>query len=271
MLSIIIPVYNRQEYIEICIHSVLAQASISIPFEVIVIDDGSTDETARILSKFKNKIVYKRIQNSGRPAVPRNIGIRIAKGEYIAFQDSDDIWLPNKLADQLPALIRSKAILSYTNANIIDKSGNLTGKTVITNDQACSGKVFDKLLYNNFISTLTVIARKQSLLDCGGFDESPIDRLWEDYDLWLKMSLRGEFLYIPKVLADYRQHDENISSTSQHSDIVKKLYSLKNIRSNAEGADRRVLEDRITDLYGELAKIEKFPMSMYWKIRKKIL
>lgn len=212
-ISIVIPVYNREKYIKSCVNSVLNQVYPGCEHEVIVVDDGSTDGTSEVLKKFGSKIRYKRIDNSGRPAVPRNIGIGMAKGEYIAFQDSDDLWVPNKLKLQLPELLKSEAALSYGNAEVIDANGKSTGKNILNSKhQFLSGNVFEELVEENYVSTLTTIARKDVLTKLGGFDESPRLTAVEDYHLWLRIAAKYPITSVNSILAKYRSHDDNIST-----------------------------------------------------------
>src|SRR5687768_17471 len=100
-LSVVIPTYNRADFIVDAINSVLAQDFGGYSPEVIVVDDGSTDNTEEIIKKFKDKIRYIKIPHSGLPAVARNVGLKKASGEIIAFQDSDDLWDKDKLVNQL--------------------------------------------------------------------------------------------------------------------------------------------------------------------------
>lgn len=212
IISVIIPTYNREEYIEEAIKSVLQQKlPKNYELEVIVVDDGSTDSTAKILRKYKDTIIYRRIPNSGLPAVPRNIGLRIAKGGLVAFQDSDDLWEKDKLLVQIPAFNDPEVVLSYGNASIITSDGEPTGKIVISADMGKSGYVFEDLLRTNFVSTLTVVARKAAILDEGGFNESPKLRGVEDYELWLRLAREGKFAFVDQPVALHRRHDLNIS------------------------------------------------------------
>jgi len=94
-VSVVIPTRNRASYLPLAIESVLNQTP--PPLEVIVVDDGSTDGTAAIVGRYGDQIIYRKIRNGGRPAVPRNVGIELARGELVAFQDSDDEWAPGKL------------------------------------------------------------------------------------------------------------------------------------------------------------------------------
>src|SRR6202008_2421167 len=104
-----------------CLKSVLNQTV--KPHEVIVIDNGSTDDTEARLKPLMDKITYLKVPGSGRPSVPRNVGIKKATGDIIAFQDSDDLWTPTKIEDQIGAMDDPEIILSYGNAKIIDGKG----------------------------------------------------------------------------------------------------------------------------------------------------
>jgi len=267
ILSIIIPVYNREKYIKDCIESVLNQKNPGCKYEVIVVDDGSTDNTPRILSEFKGKIIYKRIENSGRPSVPRNIGLKLAKGELVAFQDSDDIWINSKLRVQLKDF-KTDYILSYANAVVVDENRNLLDRNVIDNKQAYSGNIFKYLLKENFVSTLTVIANKKIMLDLGGFNESK--NYLEDYDMWLRMSLLGKFIYTPKVLAEYRIHQNNISSGSEKADL-QMMYRLMNKLSKfTDGSNNELVKKRKIEIVGRLTELSVGIERYRWKISGKI-
>ncbi|GDX62472.1 hypothetical protein LBMAG34_0060 [Candidatus Saccharibacteria bacterium] len=267
MLSVIIPVYNRENYIKECVESVLSQNNAGCKYELIVVDDGSTDNTPRILSRFKDKIIYKRIENSGRPAVPRNVGLRLAKGELVAFQDSDDVWLENKLEEQLKDF-SNKYILSYANAKIVDKNRKPLGRNIINNQQAYSGNVFEYLLKENFVSTLTVIANKKVIMDLGGFDESK--NYLEDYDMWLRMSLKGRFIYTPKVLAEYRMHQNNISSGSEKADLQKMHKIMNRLNRITHGKNNQLVKKRKTEIISRLTEISGGIEKYKWKISGKM-
>src|SRR5687767_15541045 len=96
-LSVIIPTYNRSQYLKAAIDSVLDQDGVSFKYEVVVVDDGSTDNTLQLLESYGDKIKYLKLTHSGKPAVVRNAGLAKAQGELIAFQDSDDLWINHKL------------------------------------------------------------------------------------------------------------------------------------------------------------------------------
>lgn len=212
-LSIIIPVFNREKYIKDCLESVLNQKNPGCNYEVIVVDDGSTDSTPKILSEFSDKIIYKRIKNSGTPAAPRNVGLRLARGDIVAFQDSDDIWVDNKISLQLDKFINSKSVMSYGNADIIDEKGKFLNKKILNHKyEYLSGNAFEELVKNNYVSTLTVMARKNVLIDLGGFNESLDIVGAEDYHMWLRIASKYKISSIENILAHYRTHEGNIST-----------------------------------------------------------
>jgi len=212
-ISVVIPTYNRAGFLGSSIESVLNQKDIKWPIEIIVVDDGSTDDTEIVLKPYKNKVRYFKIPHSGLPAVARNYGISKAKGELIAFQDSDDIWPLDKLSSQVPLLADSSTVLVYGQAEVMDQHGKKTGEKYIKPGKIINAESFQGLLKENVISTLTVIARKDAILSVGGFNELESVRAVEDYELWLRLSATNPkgLKSMNKTLAFYRSHDKNIS------------------------------------------------------------
>lgn len=251
-LSVIIPTYNRAEFIEAAIDSVLKQKS-PVAYEVIVVDDGSTDDTEKLLKKYGDRIRYFKIAHSGKPAVPRNFGLSQARGELIAFQDSDDLWVEDKLATQLPLFDDSKTVLSYGNARMMNTAGKESKDLYIKSDQLAGGQSFKTLLKTNVISTLTVVARKSAIEAAGGFNESDEVRAVEDYDLWLRIAAAHPkgIKHVAKALAVHRAHPGNIS---QADDLlaVERLLSVYNRlwqSSALSDGQRAQLENQITNMH----------------------
>ncbi len=180
VVSVIIPTFNRREYVQEAIDSVLAQTYTD--YEIIVIDDGSTDGTGEALrERYGNRVIYEWQENQGE-SVARNRGIALAQGEYIAFLDSDDLWLPEKLAKQVAYLEEhsemGSVICQFLN---MDAAGNHIG-AVSGVDMALADLTLDALLYSN-----TLLARDQIVADAallnqiGGFDRRirfGEDRTW---------------------------------------------------------------------------------------------
>ena len=252
LVSVIIPTYNREDYIVEALQSVLKQKlPVGFSMEVIVVDDGSTDNTPTLLRPFKSQIKYVKIPNSGRPAVARNTGIKLAKGEFIAFQDSDDIWTSDKLKSQLPTFEDKGVVLSYGNAEFMSMEGKRSGRTIISNKTAPVGYIFDQLITTNFISTLTVIVRRKAILEVGCFNESWKLRGIEDYELWLRMSQKGKVAFVPKVLALYRQHDKNISPSDprrSYRDLLNVYAACLRNRDLDRNKRKLVYSSRVTIL-----------------------
>lgn len=200
-ISIIIPTYNRGHLILETLESVFAQTYQD--FEVIVVDDGSTDNTEQILSKYMERIRFFRQENSG-PSVARNLGIFNAKGAHIAFLDSDDLWYPSKLEKQVAIFESNPKIgLVYCDCS--------RGPTIqdlpvgwFTDMKPPSGNIFDRLVNDNLIWTPTVLVRKDIFIHCGVFDTTL--RGAEDYDLWLRIAFFFECFFIQEVLCHIRDH-----------------------------------------------------------------
>ena len=269
LISIIIPTYNRSRFIAEAIGSVFKQTDKSSDLEVIVVDDGSTDNTEQVVKSLNYPVHYIKISHSGLPSVVRNVGLASAKGSLIAFQDSDDFWAEDKLTSQLKAFDDPKVVLSYGNAEIVDENAKKTGKLVISPEQAHSGAVFDWLVKENFVSTLTVIARKDAIMKVGGFNESSKLRAVEDYHLWLKLAETGQFLYINRPLALYRRHEDNISSNNQIGSLKLLVTLFKMLRVDIP-TKRPVIDKQLAKLFQDLSQLSSWPASTIYKVKAKL-
>lgn len=228
-VSVIIPTYNCTEYISNAINSVLSQTYKN--YEIIVIDDGSTDNTKDKLIPFisEEKIKYFYIKNSG-PAKARNVGIKKSKGDYIAFLDSDDLWLPDKLMLQIDFLDRSSDIeVVHCDLEFFNKDKIL--HDVINKDKLIlDGLIFNDCLLLRSLVFLSSLLVKRSILDTVGlFDESLYTA--EDVNLILRIAKKHKFGYINKVLLKRRIHENNLSQkwienygTFDNLDKIVKLY-----------------------------------------------
>ena len=222
-VSAIIPAFNSAVFIGEAIESVRAQTC--IVDEIIVVDDGSTDSTQTIVAKYPEINLIR--QNHLGPAAARNTGIRQARSEYIAFLDSDDIWLPNKIDTQLSALAASpSAVFSFATlsafhmSETVDNLGELYFPYELrswlenhTNQKgAAFGDMYLLLLRANCMQTSSVIARRDALIEVGLFDEALIHG--EDHDLWLRLARRWPGVYIVDPIAKYRIHSSALSGSS---------------------------------------------------------
>ena len=234
-ISAIIPTYNNAEFLQEAIESVLAQTYKDI--EIIVVDDGSTDNTEDVVKNYAGKLTYIRQENAG-PAKARNTGILQAKGEYIAFLDADDSWLPNKTEEQLKVLEDNpNSALVYSKAIFFDSD---TGNEVrISPEEVYSGSVFDTLLSKTGPIVLSsVIARSGILYEIGMFEESLF--AVEDIHLWLKIAKTHEITGIDKALVKRRLHSKNISLSSNIRNII--LDCLDNIVALFPDTDPKIYE-----------------------------
>ncbi len=220
LVSVIIPTFNSSQFISTAIKSVLKQSYSN--FEILVVDDGSTDNTADILREYSDQIIYIYKPNGG-PASARNIGIKRSAGEYIAFLDADDFWLPNRLAIQVNYLKENPNIaLVHSNTWILE-NGNEPYPAFI-NYKPPSGRVFEELFLNNHINLLTVMLRRSFFDIANGFDEAKDLIGFEDYDLWLRIALEYPIAYLDKIVSIYRIHNDNISN--EINSIYKSLFIL---------------------------------------------
>ena len=223
-LSVIIVTYKRLDYLKLTIKSILDQ-SINYDLEVIVVGDGHQQDVSDHLSAVKDpRLQYFFVEHCGYPAKGRNLGISKAKGNIIAFCDDDDLWLPGKLEKQLRVLETYKdIILCCTNRNSIDSVGNYIAKYDLKYKPARATKT--NLLFYNYVTYSTVIARREAVLRAGGFIDDPAYRAVEDYHLWLKMAALGDIYFLNQPLVSYRVHQNNISkSLSEGTRKVIKVY-----------------------------------------------
>lgn len=253
ILSVIIPAYNRESYIGAALDSVLSQ---KVPrgwkLEVIVADDGSTDKTLEVLKRYKNRIKIVELEHSGKPAVPRNAAIKVSTGEILAFQDSDDLWVPDKLLFQIPQFEDPELMLSFGQAEVIQENGLPTGEKVVDKRVLSKATSYEALLQQNAVSTLTVMARKEAIISVGSFNESDALRAIEDYDLWLRIAAKfpGSLKSTTRTLAYYRRHKNNISkgNTLKGIEDALKIYNSSWDNTSLSERQRSLLEAHIASM-----------------------
>jgi GT2 family glycosyltransferase len=214
-ISVVIPAYNAAEFIGQALDSVFSQTR--PPREVIVVDDGSEDQTPDVVAKYAGKVKYMRKERGG-PASARNVGIRAASGEWIAFLDGDDVWLPTLLEALARLSSQTHASLIFCDSQqLID--GSPSGPSRLESyglkkrlrTLAPSGVLLDPfrlfLEERCYIFTPGVLIKKEALLDVGLFDETFY--CGEDLDLWLRLSMRYRFAVTGDVLHLRRIHGKN--------------------------------------------------------------
>ena len=206
LVSAILPVCNRERTVARAIESVLGQSH--RPLELIVVDDGSTDGTRRVLESFGSSITLLEQPNAG-PYVARNHALRHARGELVAFIDSDDAWLPDRLASQLP-LMRPEVGLVFGDAAWRLADGRSAGRTCFDVTPPRRGRVMRHFAWGNFVPTITALVRRSCLEELGGFSEAAT--LSSDYLMWFRIAQRHEIDYVPAPVAEYTVYSGGISS-----------------------------------------------------------
>lgn len=214
LVSVVLPTYNGLSYLHESVGSVLAQTYRH--FELIVVDDGSTDGTADYLRAVVDpRVVVLTASRSGMPGAVRNLGLQRAAGTYIAFLDADDAWEPRKLEIQLEALRRhGHARWSYTRLTRVDEAGNRLSDEGIAPWRACAGRILPELLRIEAIVALPTVMAERSLIEqAGRFDESL--RYTQDYDLWFRMAPLADALPVSVPLCRVRVHAASHTSADR--------------------------------------------------------
>ena len=223
VVTVVMPVYNSQQYLTESLSSVLSQTLVD--FELIAIDDYSSDSSLLILESYASNDARVRVigldQNSG-PAVARNVGIREAKGRYIAFIDSDDIWLPNKLAIQLELMQSTQSAIVFSSYSLIQEGQRGSGAVVC----APAKVTYPMLLKSNYIGCSTAMYDTKKV----GKVYMPEIRFRQDYGLWLRILRNGHAaLGVSEPLVRYRVRKESVSSNKPRA----ALYHWKVLRAES--------------------------------------
>lgn len=215
-VSVVMPTYNHARYLGRALQSILNQTYVN--WEVIVIDNHSTDNTDDIVSRFDDqRITYLKIHNNGVIAASRNAGIKAAKGEWIAFIDSDDWWEIDKLACCC-ACINDNVDFIYHDLKNVSNKPILFKRKSMRSRQVKRPVLLDLLLNGNLIATSSVMVRKRIMNKINGMCESTTMVAAEDYNTWLRISkLTNNFLYLPRILGGYLSHD--LSSSNRDMSI----------------------------------------------------
>ena len=261
-VSVIIPTYKHRQYVTQAVESVLAQTYKN--FEIIVVDDGSTDGTQDILAPFLDRIHYIYQSNQGLSAA-RNTGIHSSQGQYIAFLDADDLWLPEKLSLQVEKLDSNPEIgLVYSNMQYLNNS-KILPKTAFEINPPQKGKVFNKLFKWNFITMPTVVVRRSSFFERVWFNTSLTS--CEDYDAWLRFSIDHTFDYIDQPLAIYRTGSGHMSSNRIR--MQENIIKIKEAVLSAPNSSQPILSESEIDrgYYRQLLKLAFYYLGVKNKLK----
>jgi glycosyltransferase involved in cell wall biosynthesis len=231
MISVVIPTYNGSGTVSRAIQSVLNQTTSN--FELIVVDDASTDNTGEVIDSFDDKRIkhLQHKENSGAPAKPKNTGIKEAQGKYIAFLDHDDEWRPKKLEKQAKLLESRSSKLGVVACNVFDVYENKQKRVKYKiNKNVCRNPLLE-ILDKSFIhSSSSAMVKAKVLDDVGGFDENM--KVSDDWELWLRIFKKYNFDFVDDFLVKYHFHKDNLSSRSSHkkaNDIVYMIEKHKNL------------------------------------------
>jgi glycosyltransferase involved in cell wall biosynthesis len=228
LFSVIIPCFNHAAFVGEAIESILAQSMGDL--ELIVVDDCSRDNSKEVIEKFvasdpRVRSIYHEVNQGISPT--RDDAIRVANGQYLAFCDADDVWMPTKLARQLELLEKHPGhYVAYCDAAIINECGIETGERF--SDQFPvpgngSGRLFDKLCTRNFINIQTAILRRECITEAGYFDDGEGIKLVDDWWFWLRVSYRNLFAYSDEVLAKYRVHQGSTGAVQRPAYKINRI------------------------------------------------
>ncbi len=247
-VSVIIPTYNRANLVTKAIDSVLEQTFKDL--EIIVIDDGSKDQTQEVLKSYQNKILYLYQENQGR-ASARNRGLEIAQGKYIAFLDSDDFWKPEKLHRQLHFFEQHPhygVVATQCIVHVVDE--NLQTLKYVQGEEVHYELTYEKIFQRPFIKTPSVLIKRQCFEEIGNFNE--YYRLLEDIDIWLRLARKYHIGFINEPLTVYTRGHEKEKRDSLEARINRLQISEKNYDPSL--ISKRVYKKRISSLHAHIGK-----------------
>jgi glycosyltransferase involved in cell wall biosynthesis len=239
VVSIILPTFGRLQYLRPTVACVYRQSLQD--WELIVADDGSDGETRAYLRTLEadSRVRLLWLTHTGIPAVVRNAALRAARGEYVAFLDSDDLWASEKLSRQV-ATLRSRPTCGwcYTAVSHIDGSGQPLTEPVFGPWAPCDGAVFERLVTGPVvIRTPSVLAARELVVGAGGFDETI--RSGEDYDLWLRLALASDVALLDEPLVQVRRHEANLTQDWEIA-FTGRDHCLRKLQRTVD-IDRRML------------------------------
>lgn len=231
-VSVVLPTYNSGEWLVEAIESVIAQTWRHL--EIIVVDDGSIDETQDLIAPYLDQIQYVRQENKGRSAA-RNLGITLSTGKYVAFLDADDTWYPEKLVRQVFRLEHEpSAAWACCRCRLVTESGSVFESNFWPSyfgpERTGTYDILVRLLTSGMgISTSTIVVERDTLCDIGGFDETLATS--EDLDLWIRLSKTSPLLLMSDVLAT-RRISTHVTFGERYKKYETAHYGLHVVRKN---------------------------------------
>lgn len=257
LVSVVIPTYNREKTIIRAINSVLNQTYENI--EVIVVDDCSTDNTSETITKYvqDKRVRYHKLNKNSGACVARNEGVKLSLGKFIAFQDSDDIWLPNKLDEQMDFLINGG--FDFVTCGFIRKSNNKITKLGYREIGKDPEEIWCKLINGNWVSTQTILCYK-SCFDQISFDSNV--KRFQDWDLALQASLNFKIGSLDKCLVEVEIQNDSITKQ------VKAQNSLISILDkHTKDAKNNIMRAQLFKSYGDVYRDDNILKSCEYYIK----
>lgn len=224
LVSVIINCHNGSEFLKEALNSVYYQTYKN--WEIIFFDNASTDQSSKIAESFDSRLKYFNVDNKISLGDARNKALSKAKGEYIAFLDCDDSFLPNKLQDQVSIISQYDFDMCYGSAYYIDINSEILRKRKVSNK---NGQLFSSLLIKYDINMQTVMIKK-AILDKHNLNFDSSLMFAPDYDLFMEIALIGKTLSLKKYLSNYRIHQNSLSHKSQNLVCSEGFYTLNRLQ-----------------------------------------
>lgn len=263
LVSVVIPVYDAETTLAATLDSVLSQDGVDL--DVVVVDDGSTDGTPDVLAAYADRVRVVRIENSGGPSRPRNVGFENARAERVAVFDSDDLMEPGKLARQMRALdAHPDAGFVCSDFRVIDETGRLLVERFLDTYQVFrrlaaptddprvlrlpAEKAWSHLLDTNFVGTSSVLTHRDLVRELGGFNEAY--RNADDIDMWLRIARSGrDVVFVDEVLHAYRKVQGGVTARGglRNEAMIRVLEENRPYATDA--ADLAVIRRRLAGLW----------------------
>lgn len=243
------PAFNAAQHIRESIQSVIEQTFVD--WDLIVVDDGSTDETFAVADSFSNSRIRCVRRPNGGQAAARNTGVVNTHGEFVAFLDADDLWLPEKLDRQIEVARRTHADVVYCDGYVFfDNGDNERSDFFAVVPGLKGGSAMMPLLYQyNRIATLSAMVKRNVIESVGLFDESRLFQNCEDYELWLRLARAGNTFYgMSDKLMRYRRHEA--STTHRNSKMLRPMIEV--VKKHRDAVDEKTARARIRGLYRDL-------------------
>ena len=250
-ISVIMSVYNGEKYLREAMESILNQTSTD--FEFIIVNDGSTDNSLEIIRSYGDERI-KIINNEENIGLTKSLNkaLKVARGEYIARQDADDVSLQNRFEEQVSYLENHpETALLGTNNYFIDENGKIVGKRIVLAKPSMKD-----LFKENYFNHGSVMVKKEVINQLGGYNELIRDS--QDYELWLRIAKYYDVRNLTQILYKFRSHDANIRFTNREESALYHLLALKLTRNDLdEGVLNAIKDNSIKSLYSYLNKDEK--------------